>query len=167
MNRNLKRALAPLIIIVSCGIFFGLGYFTNDNWKKNTTPLPEKTINILCENFELDQKDALCNHKRMIYAPDFFSVIRKSLRPEIEFGWDAANMVTYQDVDNKLGLFKFECEPLTSQDHPKLDYFRCGYDLRGDGVSIIGIYFKHPENTVYRMDTLIRQMPEKFWSPLP
>lgn len=157
-QKNVFTLLILLGMMVCIGIPVVGRYLRTDSWKNGTSPLPAYTIATLCSNFDLEEKDPLCSGKNDVYAPDFFATIRETFRPEIEYGLNTAEgITTYEDVESKLGMFKYECEPLTIQTSPKLTYFRCGYDLRGDRVSLIGIYFRSPENTVYRMDTLVGQ----------
>jgi len=122
------------------------------DWKSKTTPLPPEKIAILCENFDLPQDFRLCSGKKEIYGPDFYEIIRDTFRPYEEYNIDSSEAATYDEVEEKLGTFKYDCLPVVQQ-ADGFTYFRCAYDLRGDGEFIIGIIFTYPDNAVFRINT--------------
>jgi hypothetical protein len=123
-----------------------------DDRKPRTTPLNPQTITTLCKNFELDESDRLCNNTRDIYGPDFYTVLSKTLKPYEYSKYEISESLTYDDVEEKIGQFKYECWDVVHQ-KDGFSYFRCSYDLRGDSVYIVAILFSYPDNKVYRIMT--------------
>ena len=117
------------IILLFCGALWLRSLNQKDDWKKETSPLPSKTVTDLCKSFNIREDDSLCVGEGNVYALDFFSIVRTSLRPEDEFGSKGYEPLSYDDVENMLGAYKYECEPPTIQINPDLIYFRCLYDL--------------------------------------
>jgi hypothetical protein len=134
-------------------LFYGYLYFVmyGDQWKQRTTPLPVESVKILCNNFNLGN-NSLCMEKRAVYAPEFYNIIRDSFRPYMAYKIASSESATYDDVETKIGVFKYECEPITYQANG-LVYFRCFYDLRGDRAFKIVITFTYPEKAVMQIDT--------------
>ena len=168
MNKKkiLLIALAtPLLIILAFRIFIGIvswvsiTFFPNpewDAWKTQTLPLTGEQVSVLCVNFGLE-KDVRCNGQQ-VYGPDFYDVIVETFHPEEEYrGYGfGPKPSTYDDVEEKLSYFKVECgEVITESDMPpfgaEFQYFICDYDLRGDGAFILGVFYKYPEKTVWRV----------------
>lgn len=118
-----------------------------EDWHDQTTPLSVETINILCENFNLDDNHSLCNHENPIYGPDYYQVIRETFMPK------NGDFASYDEVEERLGEFNYYCGQVAFLKSRNYSYFRCRYDLRGDREFIIGIYFYYPENKLYRIDT--------------
>jgi len=134
-------------------LFYGYMHFVyyGDDWKQRTTPLPLKTITVLCENFKLE-KNPLCTGKKVVYAPDFYGIIRDAFRPFEAYGIASSEAATYDEVEKKIGVFRYECEDVI-QESDGFTYFRCDYDLRGDGEFIIDIMYTYPDNAVFRINT--------------
>lgn len=162
-NRILLLVIAtPLLMIVMFRIFIRVVNWTSENffpdpawnvWKTKTSPLTREQINVLCVNLGLE-KDIRCNGQE-VYGPDFYDVIVEAFHPEEEYGI-GAKPSTYGDIEEKLGYFKVECgEVITESNVPpfgsEFKYFICNYDLRGDGVFLLGIFYKYPEETVWRI----------------
>jgi hypothetical protein len=112
--------------------------------RASTSPLPLETIDILCNNFEIDENHKLCDGEKDIYSWDFSDIFQDSLLPK------EGNPATYEEVERTLGVFKYECEPVVHQ-ADGLSYFRCSYDLIGDRIHHISIYFSHPEDIIFRV----------------
>ncbi len=155
----------PFLIIIGFRIFINIfhwvstAYFPDpewDAWKTQTSPLTEEQVSLLCANFGLE-KDIRCNGQQ-VYGPDFYDDIVETFHPEEEFrtyGF-GPKPSTYDDVESKLGLFKVSCgEVITGSDMTlfggEFQYFKCQYDLRGDGVNILGITFRYPNETVWNI----------------
>lgn len=142
---NISVLFIPILIgilVISLFWYMYIGRY-GDDWKERTTPLPQSTIATLCENFNLNQDHKLCSGKKVVYGPDFNEIIRTTFQPRV---------ATFNDVDEKIGMFKQECYPVVHQDDG-FSYFRCRYDLRGDEEFIIGIIFTYPDNAVFRIMT--------------
>jgi hypothetical protein len=154
----------PLAVILLIRTFINTVNFISVNflphpeweeWKKQTSPLTSEQKNLLCENFALSE-ESICAREN-VYGPDFYPYIVNALHPIEEFspygiGPDPA---TYEEVEEKLGVFKIECGPnrpgsalLRSDDY---QFFVCRYDLRGDGANILSIFFITEENIVMRV----------------
>ena len=149
--KGILIAIGTLIIlsILAClAILFLRGSL---NWKERTTPLPMDTVNTLCANFQLERDHKLCNGKRDVYGPDFYDILRDTFRSyEYEIARNEAK--TYEDVEEKIGEFKYECDPVVTTGDD-FSYFMCRYDFRGDREFTIGIMFTPPDNAVFRMLT--------------
>ncbi len=135
-------AMAFLIIIGWClpstmlGTKLYYGFLNRADWRQQTTPLDQLTIEELCKIFSINSSDKLCNNTRPIYAPDFFDEIK-------------SNTTTYKDVQAKIGKYQSKLEPLiTLGDGSK--YFVSEYDLRGDGVTSI-IFFFHEDGRIMKV----------------
>lgn len=157
----MKRFSAVLIIlaITILGFFFFIPNFKQllrqESWKERTTPLPKETIDLLCHSFELSPDDSLCNGRGEVYGLDFFDIIRDAFRPYMEYEIVSSEAATYDDVEKKIGMFRYECEPVV-QEADGFTYFVCFYDLRGDRAFIIAIVYSYPDMAVWRMNSTSR-----------
>ena len=137
-----------LILLCAAGNFYS--YLHRNDWKVKTTPLSKETIGTLCNNFELEKEHSLCNGKKDIYGPDFIDVISDTFRPYEEYQIPSNEAATYDEVEEKIGVFKYECEPVVTTGDG-FTYFICHYDLRGDEEFPIGIIFTYPEMATFRI----------------
>lgn len=160
MCGQMKKRIAVIAVVILTIIFLlacivGITLDRN-KWKKRTTPLPSDTVVILCTNFKLEEDHRLCSGKRDIYGPDFYKIIRETFRPYEEYNIDknidTNEAATYDEVENVIGMFKYECESVVYQADGFNSYV-CRYDLRGDGEFTIGILFTYPDNVVYGIYT--------------
>lgn len=152
-----RKNIALLFCIVFGVLILFYGYIEliryGDHWKQRTTPLPQETIIALCTNFNLEKNHALCNgSKDKVYGPDFYKIIRDTFRPYETYGIPSSESATYNNVEEKIGIFKYNCGDVI-QELDGFTYFRCQYDLRGDREFIIGILFTLPDNAVFRINT--------------
>jgi len=154
--KNNKILVILLVIVVGLPVLF-YGYLEfiryGDQWKERTTPLPHATIDTLCASFNLEKSHPLCNDsKGDIYGPDFYEIIRDTFRPYEAYEIPSSESATYEEVEEKIGMFKYECrDVITNGDG--FSYFRCWYDLRGDREFIIGIMYTYPDKAVFRINT--------------
>jgi hypothetical protein len=126
-------------------------FFSNLNaWKQRTTPLPWETVENLCNKFALTER-SLCKKDRVVYAPDFYKIIREAFRPYKEFNTTINLAATYNEVESRMGDYRYECEPVATGNDTS--FFTCYYDLRGDREFIIGIIYIYPDMAVYRINT--------------
>jgi hypothetical protein len=140
--------------VVICTIGYLILISHNDDWKKETTPLPLETITTLCGNFNLPQEHRLCDGKGDVYAPDFTRIIVETFRPYEEYQINSAESATYEEVEKKIGTYKFKCgSVITNGDG--FSYFECYYDFRGDRFSTLMIIFSYPENAVFRVTGIV------------
>lgn len=143
--RIIKKTLKILAIgLFLYGLFFVcwltiasllLGYFSITEasfYRNQATPLSYEVIDDLCTKFSLSSSDSRCQHAENIYTPDFSDVLRAAL---------SAPDMTFERVEEQLGLYRFEeCSPLAvTSEHQ--EYFVCKYDLSGDRIYIIVVYF--------------------------
>jgi hypothetical protein len=153
--KNTKKLITVFMcIIIGVPIlFYGYLHFIyyRDDWKQRTTPLPQETIKILCKNFNLEKKP-LCTGKKAVYGPDFYEVIRDTFRPYEAYEIKSNEAGTYDDVEEKIGAFRYECEPVATTGDG-FAFFSCNYDLRGDREFIIGIIYTYPDMAVFRINT--------------
>ena len=152
-KNNLGFVIMLILLVIPLTLYFGYVLFGpfRDDWKQRTTPLPQETIAILCENFELEPDHRLCSGKREIYGPDFNKIVRETFRPYQAYGMEH-EAATYDEVENVIGMFKYECESVVYQPDGFNSYV-CRYDLRGDREFTIGILFTYPDNVVYSIYT--------------
>jgi len=117
-----------------------------------TTPLPQDAIETLCNSFNLTKDNSLCNDTKEVYAFDFYDAIRDDFKPYEAYEIDLRESATYQEVEKKIGVFKYECEPPIHQ-ADGFSYFGCNYDFRGDREFIMHIMYSLPEEDVFRINT--------------
>lgn len=104
------------------------------NWKEKTTPLDPAVVEYMCKAFSLPDKDQKCQTGSIVYAPDFFGIIRETFIPK-DGPW-----ATYEEVQEKIGEYQYAYEPpVTTGDG--ITYFRARYDLNGDRVYPIIMFF--------------------------
>ena len=109
------------------------------DYTKITTPLPNDVVEDICLKFEIKSDDPRCLPGSVAYGPDFFPDIKEMLRhlPREE--------ATYQTVQDKLGNYLLMCEQPDNE-----GYYACRYDLRGDEIYPILIFFTEA-NTIYQV----------------
>ncbi len=151
MKRNnfIIISIIVAVPIFLCSIWILSRGLHQDDWKKRTTPLPKETRDLLCSRFGLSQEDVLCSGKD-IYALDFMPTIQDTFKPYETYHIKSSEAATYEEVEEKIGTFKYECEQVVHQ-ADGLSYFRCFYDLRGDKKFIITIFYTYPEEAVMRL----------------
>jgi hypothetical protein len=152
MKRNVLTPwrLIIAITIIAIGLVYGNQVLHRNDWKKRTTPLSRETINSLCRDFEIQASDPKCNGKSTVYAPDFFDTIQRTFKPYQTYKLPRNQAGTYDEVEQKLGSFKYECEPTVHQADGFI-YSVCYYDLRGDREFILAIVYAYPEKVVARI----------------
>lgn len=145
-------AILAVFLLCISGVFYSQLHRSihwND-WKAKTTPLPNETIGILCNNLELESEHPLCNGKKDVYGPDFIDIISDTFRPYEAYKLESSEAATYDEVEEKIGAFRYECGPvITAGDG--FTYFICDYDLRGDKEFPISIIFTSPEMATFRI----------------
>ena len=128
-----------LVVIACLPIAYGILYTYLDssqrgNWRDNTSPLDSRVVDDICSQFDISSSDWRCGPNAIVYAPDFFRTIGQYLK-ESDTG-----MLTFDDVEGKLGKYKYHCEPTITESDGKR-YFVCRYDLNGDRIYPIVIFF--------------------------
>ena len=103
---------------------------SQSDYTKITTPLPKNTVSDICSKFELDVNDDRCLPGSVVYGPDFFDDIKAYLNNLPD------EKATFDVVHDKLGLYLVFCESPNNEGH-----YACRYDLRGDGIYPILIFF--------------------------
>jgi len=152
--KNIEKILLSLcacivLLIFTCGLILTL---RSDDWKKRTTPLPYETVTALCAKLGLAKDHSLCNGRKEVYAPDFHDILRDTFRPYEAYEIDSSEAATYEEVEKKIGVFKYECDDVATTGDG-FSFYSCRYDLRGDREFIIGIMYTYPDNTVFRINT--------------
>lgn len=104
------------------------------SWQERTSPLNFEVIQDLCQKFILSDQDPRCKPDAVVYAPEFFQTIRK------DFIHSNGETVNYDYVQEKIGKYKYECSQMVKE-RTGAEYFSCSYDLQGDHVYPIGIFF--------------------------
>ena len=158
----MKRKFTIIIgsILIATPILICLLLYTNrsihqNDWEKRTTPLPKETKDLLCSRFELLPEDPLCSDNKNVYALDFVDIIRDTFRPYETNNVESSEAATYDDVEDKIGMFKYECESVETTGEG-FSYFVCYYDLRGDRKFIIAIFYTYPDMAVMRINSTSR-----------
>jgi len=132
-----------ILAIVFCFALFLVSFLRRDDWKKETTPLPRKTVTVLCKNLSLNNQHPLCNDSKDVYAIDFAETLENTFLPE------NGNPATYQEVENVIGNFKIECQQVVHLPASGYSYYRCFYDLNGDGYWRYAFYFYYPDEKLF------------------
>ncbi len=124
--------LVATFLLAGCSLPISIARIRKGDLSQYTKPLDRKTIDDVCGQFELDG-DQRCVAGKVVYAPDFFSVILSSFE---------RGESTHEDVRAKLGHYEYGCDRPTYV--PSLDhtYYWCSYDLQGDRVFPIGIKYE-------------------------
>ena len=123
---------------------FGIdGYLEAVRWRDKTSPLDPKTVKYFCELLELPPDDPLCMPKEETYAPQLYPFIIQKLQPE------NGEWATFNDVEEILGQYKDRCSQIWVESDG-FEYFDCRYDLRGDEVYPISIYF-YPNGDIWKI----------------
>lgn len=143
------RVIGVILVLVLLAFYISRALH-QDDWKKRTTPLAKETRDLLCSRFGLSSNDPLCNGNKDVYAPDFVDIIEDAFRPYEEYGIQSSQAATYDDVEEKIGKFKYECEPAETTGDG-LTFFGCSYDLRGDREFVMTFLFTDPEKAVMRI----------------
>jgi hypothetical protein len=112
---------------------------SQSDYTKITTSLPRNVVDDICSKFELETDDARCVPDSVVYGPDFFDHIKTYLNnlPDEE--------ATLETVQDKLETYLVLCENPDNK-----GYYACRYDLRGDGIYPILIFFTK-EDHIYRI----------------
>lgn len=105
-----------------------------DDYKSKTTPLSAEVVQDLCNKLDLPAQDWRCQPEAIVYAPEFFEDIKGYLR---NLPRTSSNQA---EVDELLGDYKIKCSTPQKYRYTSVAY-DCLYDLHGDRVSIIVIYF--------------------------
>ncbi len=110
-----------------------------NDYTQMTTPLKANVIKDICVKFEISTMDKRCQPDAIVYSPEFFDDIKAYLRylPNEE--------KTYQNVQDKLVNYLIECERPDNE-----GVYRCHYDLHGDRLYQISIYFSR-DGSIYRV----------------
>jgi hypothetical protein len=143
-------------LIIGALILFAIDmlgiYIHKDDWKEKTRPLSNETKKDLCVKFSLTPDNPLCDLNNSIYGPDFYETITTFFQPYWKEDQDRTEASTYDVVTMKIGAYNEDCSPyVTTSDG--FSYFRCNYDLKGDGVYILGFSFSYPDSKVFRIYT--------------
>lgn len=104
------------------------------NWKEKTTPLDPAVVRDLCMAFSLSSEDKRCQSESVVYAPEFFGIIKETFAPS-KGPW-----MTFDEIQEKIGKYQYRFEPPVTQ-VDGVTYFVVGYDFRGDRVYPIGAFF--------------------------
>ncbi|WP_423222634.1 hypothetical protein [Candidatus Amarolinea aalborgensis] len=131
-----------LLLFASCGctLPISIARLRKPDLSKYTTPLDSDTIQDICTAFEL-RDNRLCTQDGPVYAPDFFPIILSTFERGVS---------TRDDVKAKLGRYEYGCELPTYVPSLELTYYVCSYDLNGDRVFPVVIFYLD-NDIVWRM----------------
>ena len=140
MKKPLLILIIPSFLLIVLIFYFAHNIFLSEQakregWREHTTPISFETAEYLCQAFEVPLSDPRCSPTEVVYGPDFY--------PEVT-EWVETVGREYDEVQEILGRFLVSCEDRTQLSSGRI-YFRCHYDLRGDDVFWIGIYFNDDE----------------------
>jgi hypothetical protein len=145
---NKCPAILALILVVAtaCGgdLPISIARLRKPDLSKYTTPLNQQTIQDICKQFDL-KDDRRCSLDNQVYAPDFFPTILAAFE---------RGRSTRDDVKAKLGRYEYGCETPTYVPSLGITYYRCSYDLNGDRVFPIVIWYRD-DGVVFRMTATI------------
>jgi len=110
------------------------------DYTRYTSPLSSDTVKDICLKLALSDQDDRCRAGAVVYAPEFFDDVKEHFRSMPK------EIATQEEVDKILGEYKMRCSQPTKLSTGKI-YYRCLYDLHGDEVSIISVYF-HGDGTI-------------------
>ena len=142
--------------IFFCGmvVYIFLRFILEDSnpieWRDYTSPLPAETIYDLCDKFQLDTEDWLCNPQNNVYAFDFYPVFKKTFKPY------NGNWLSHNEINEYIGKYANDCYPLHKLSDGR-ELYNCDYDIRGDGVFYIGITF-HKDGSLESL-----RLPTELW----
>ncbi|MEK6220828.1 MAG: hypothetical protein N2D54_01095, partial [Chloroflexota bacterium] len=94
-------------------------------WEFYTLPLNTETQSDLCEKYSLGMDEAPCDPNMIVYAPEFYQVIKESIVPDV---------TTYNKFSEKLAAYEVACNETSA-------YLICVYDLSGDRKSSLIVNF--------------------------
>ena len=106
----------------------------NRDYTLHTTPLKSEVIRDICEKFEISDEDPRCIPGAKVYAPEFFADIKAFIR---SLPQEKANA---EEVQRLLGEYEVYREPITRL-NDGTEYFTITFDLRGDSVYPIDVWF--------------------------
>ena len=104
----------------------------------------------------MNPESSLCKGKSDVYAPDIIEVLREHFRPTDDFQNDKTDVATFQDVEQVIGEFRTECQPVVHQTNPEFYFFRCFYDLRGDDYWVSAFYYTYPDEILFSIRSDLR-----------
>ncbi|HCR71006.1 MAG TPA: hypothetical protein DIW23_06150 [Anaerolineae bacterium] len=123
-------------------------YPVND-WRDDTSPLSNETINDICFNLDLYQKSKACSSEIPIYASDIFADIESSF---------VKDQNDFEYVQSKLSKYLVYLED--SEFGGKYTSFGAWYDFQGDGMTALIFIFEgtHEKN-------VLRWFSQFYWEP--
>ena len=126
-------------------------YIHRNDWKAETSPLQKETVDLLCNNLELDTDHTLCNGNKDVYAQDFLYIIMDTFQPYEAYQISSDEAATYDEVNEKMGDFLYGCGTVEHQTDG-FSFFVCDYDLSGDKEFPIRILYTYPEKATVRIN---------------
>jgi hypothetical protein len=134
-------------VLAVCGLYpgiVGLDAVTDLLfWRSRTTPLSPSVVRDLCSKLSVPASDRRCNLDSRSYAPEFFPEIYSQLLPDDGPAADAGQ------VDRLLGPYRYAEEPVSVLSDGTA-FYSVGYDLQGDRVFPIRVYF-YSDGLVWRV----------------
>ncbi len=160
MSARRKLITVLILIFALIGVCYILLFIHScsyrKSWEKKTSPLPQSTTSMLCKKLLLDNSNALCNDSKDVYALDFDEAVRQRFPLDLENTSELPKnkaTIIYEEVSNVIGEFEVECQEVVHLSASGYSYFRCFYDLRGDGYWIMTFYFYYPEETLFSIQS--------------
>ena len=143
MSKRKLVAIMVMLIAASAILLSTERFLYRRNWEKETSPLPTETIEKLCKSLSLDESEFVCDPSDKTYAYDFSQVLREYFLPK-----DSAT-ITFQQVESVMSDYQIDCQDVVDLPANGYSYFRCFYDMRGDGYWLDTFYFYYPEETLF------------------
>ncbi len=134
MRREVRLAVVTVTIVASAMVLVVLALLALDRVvpqprvpepSEITTPLDPSVVRDVCSSLGLGDDCPQCRPGAVVYAPDFFPAIRRAFRE---------GRATWQEVDSRLGAYRYDCEDPVEVRRLRATLIRCKYDLRGDHV---------------------------------
>ncbi len=140
-------AIAAILMVIACllavvttsAMLFSV-FLEYTTWREHTSPLSDSVIIDLCNKMDIPIDDPICKPGAIVYGPDFYQHIRRELLS------DATN---FDEVERLLGDYKISCES-PQKLYDGSSYYLCDYDIRGDRVYLISVFFDD-NDTVFRI----------------
>ncbi|MGD8455737.1 MAG: hypothetical protein PVF83_05065 [Anaerolineales bacterium] len=132
-----------LFLVAFVGMLYIFSRFLIDDykrdmaWRETLSPLPQETIEKLCEIFNLRSGERRCNTSKQVYSYQFYGDVYRFLYEAPEMQDDP--LPTFDEVEELIGEYKQGCNSFED------GYFYCWYKFSGEDEDPITLYFDENE----------------------
>lgn len=134
-----------LIVILAIGGLVVMGFSQmldafndkTEDYKRNTTPLSEDVKQDICEKLNISEMDWRCQVGNPVYAAEFSPEVGSFLK-SIQ-----GEKTAFEQVQNMLGMYRYTGQ-VDEYQYPIV----YSYDLRGDGVCRMSVWF-NADGSIY------------------